>query len=402
MRVDSRNNLVTISLLPPALNPISVVKTNAAKMVFTYKRCRTAELERFVRQRRLQVELRRGQERGCYMRALLDADQEATFRFFDLPPELRNRVYETLLALQDTDHGWKCWPEILATCRQAHREGHSILYEDNHSIVNMCMSLGDFGDDTKLEAEVEVWVNGQSLKLQDWSIFEAPFCWPSILRASRRVEVVICFDLGGRRLFAPRWFEATAPVLNKTLFDLYFFLLKRKDGLQVDFRIHLGSPVMAPDTMRLVLSPLALFDGHKRLELKHIKRRFRHAVEAVSFPNPLKLKLPGEGFLERCRHLLKEGQEMKEFLMSFWRLPDMDSAHRFVLTFERVNGMLRRDVSIDAMNVGPLEAMLDELEEVLDDMDLGRIEMQLAEMMNTCSTLAHSKAKRATAERDPV
>ncbi|KAI7229042.1 hypothetical protein KC330_g7631 [Hortaea werneckii] len=87
-------------------------------MTLDYKRFRTAQLARFAQNRNLNVEVRPRQERGCYLRALIDADNDATFRFLDLPAELRNNVHEHLLRLRELKHRWKCYSETLATCKQ--------------------------------------------------------------------------------------------------------------------------------------------------------------------------------------------------------------------------------------------------------------------------------------------
>lgn len=61
------------------------------------------------------------------------ADFDSTFRFLDLPPELRNQVYKELLQIQPSSGNRKrsCFPQILATSRQIHEEVYNILYKDN-------------------------------------------------------------------------------------------------------------------------------------------------------------------------------------------------------------------------------------------------------------------------------
>jgi hypothetical protein len=63
-------------------------------------------------------------------------DNTATFRFFDLPPELRNQVYDYLLIVPETPQARR-FPQILRTCKQARAEGESILYHDSHVVLRI-------------------------------------------------------------------------------------------------------------------------------------------------------------------------------------------------------------------------------------------------------------------------
>lgn len=98
-----------------------------------YYRCKKTELARFATNRGLLVPNTsknplHGPSQDDYVRALKQADTEASFRFLDLPPEMRNLVYKELVVLQDS---WYCHPQILATCTQVHKEASSVLYGDN-------------------------------------------------------------------------------------------------------------------------------------------------------------------------------------------------------------------------------------------------------------------------------
>ncbi|KAK6396927.1 hypothetical protein LTR65_007425 [Meristemomyces frigidus] len=98
-----------------------------------YHRCNKTELASFATNRGLHVvstsnNPRRGPNHDDYVRALKQADAATSFRFLDLPPEMRNMVYKELVVLQDS---WYCHPQILATCQQVHDEATSILYGDN-------------------------------------------------------------------------------------------------------------------------------------------------------------------------------------------------------------------------------------------------------------------------------
>ncbi|KAK1063998.1 hypothetical protein LTR74_009065 [Friedmanniomyces endolithicus] len=92
-----------------------------------YSRCSTDELKTFAHARNIQVSHRRS-SRANYINALKQADKDFTFRFMDLAPELRNRIYRELLLFHDS---YFCQPRILATCKTIHSEASAILYRDN-------------------------------------------------------------------------------------------------------------------------------------------------------------------------------------------------------------------------------------------------------------------------------
>ena len=100
--------------------------------LFRYKGCKVNELATFAQNRDLHVTSISRRRDGApkksdYIQALEAADQKP-FRFLDLTPEDRNRVYQELLVVHDS---YTCEPQFLATCRQTHDEATGILYCDN-------------------------------------------------------------------------------------------------------------------------------------------------------------------------------------------------------------------------------------------------------------------------------
>jgi hypothetical protein len=96
------------------------------------------------------------EEKGTYIMKLWELDRSATFRFFDLPGEVRNAVYEEVLTprdegvpkgvneeflkiLREDEDGedeafgrHKIWsPQLLQTCRTAYKEGYDYVYHDD-------------------------------------------------------------------------------------------------------------------------------------------------------------------------------------------------------------------------------------------------------------------------------
>ncbi|KXT00625.1 hypothetical protein AC578_3167 [Pseudocercospora eumusae] len=83
---------------------------------------------------------------GC-MKVLRQMDKDFKFLFFDLKPELRNRVYEILLCGRG-DEGKKVYPAILRSCKQANDEARGLLYVD--STINIEAHIFAFDDVFKL------------------------------------------------------------------------------------------------------------------------------------------------------------------------------------------------------------------------------------------------------------
>lgn len=68
------------------------------------------------------------------LRALREADASRTFRFLDLPPELRTTIYRELLVIEGSSTSCsspKCHPQILRTSKKVNQEASGILYGDN-------------------------------------------------------------------------------------------------------------------------------------------------------------------------------------------------------------------------------------------------------------------------------
>ncbi|KAF2485989.1 hypothetical protein BDY17DRAFT_69156 [Neohortaea acidophila] len=105
--------------------------------VVDYEQCTPQTLKRFVIDRRLQDPYPVGVTlKYFYIRILESADRRQTFRFMDLPPELRTWVYGFLLTLVPKKTGGYrkpkyCHPNILRTCHQMNNEAKCVLYDDN-------------------------------------------------------------------------------------------------------------------------------------------------------------------------------------------------------------------------------------------------------------------------------
>lgn len=75
-----------------------------------------------------------------FIRALRQADADWTFRFLDLPGELRNMIYRGLLVIGAPSPPSlfpQIYPQTLSTCKKINEEGSSILYGDNTTMVDV-------------------------------------------------------------------------------------------------------------------------------------------------------------------------------------------------------------------------------------------------------------------------
>lgn len=94
-----------------------------------YQACGVSELQAFI-SARTGKDPATDEAKQYYVQTLRILDEQARFRFFDLAPELRNLIYRKLLGWDDDNPGGKslCYPQILATCKQAHSEAKDLVY----------------------------------------------------------------------------------------------------------------------------------------------------------------------------------------------------------------------------------------------------------------------------------
>lgn len=98
-----------------------------------YSKFSTDELRTFIQGRNIRSS---GKNRERMIHDLSEADRNATFRFFDLPPELRNAVYQELLSPPKADDGRvHRYAALLAACHQIHDEAHGVLNDVAHAEI---------------------------------------------------------------------------------------------------------------------------------------------------------------------------------------------------------------------------------------------------------------------------
>ncbi|RMY79873.1 hypothetical protein D0862_12980 [Hortaea werneckii] len=247
-------------------------------MTLNYKRFSTAQLAQFARDRNLNVEVRRPKrKRRAYLRALIDADNNATFRFFDLPAEMRNSVYECLLTLRELKHGWKCYPEILATCKEVNREAWEYFTVGNHSMIHMRLypSLHDS------PRRGQIILNGCKVGYD----FAALHTWDkkmlNFVLNSNYITILITMQKEleeGNQAHFDR-FMLGEPI-DHALYSLYYLLRDAGRIPSVDVKITLASTEVSAEQVATLFSPLALYDAPKIFEAVDVDASVLQAAKA--------------------------------------------------------------------------------------------------------------------------
>jgi hypothetical protein len=118
----------------------------------TYSQSSPAELRQFVKQRNLVDPYPEGLTLKYYYLRLLDqADQATSFRFLDLPGEMRNAIYRELLTFVRCTHCPRihavCHTGILCTSKGVSKEALDILYGENQ--IRCMFRASGYNEDPK-------------------------------------------------------------------------------------------------------------------------------------------------------------------------------------------------------------------------------------------------------------
>jgi len=159
-----------------------------------YDFCTAKELRHFTLQRHLPDPYPAGLTlKYYYIRTLEKADREPSFRFMDLPPEMRALVYsdalhiptECLCALCRT-----CDAQILRTCKQIHREAVDILYEQNPIACRF-----DAHSVSSWQAHRRTTIHRAEYSSTEFSPWEFPLTaflrYPEFFRRVRHLEIAV-------------------------------------------------------------------------------------------------------------------------------------------------------------------------------------------------------------------
>lgn len=103
------------------------------KYALDYDKCTRKELRAFVKARSWNEAENQSyikKPKSYYVSKLRELDTDTTFRIMDLPPEMRNLVYENLL-IRDVSSNRSASIAVLRTCQQMYREAHGIFLAEN-------------------------------------------------------------------------------------------------------------------------------------------------------------------------------------------------------------------------------------------------------------------------------
>ncbi|KJX93544.1 hypothetical protein TI39_contig4296g00013 [Zymoseptoria brevis] len=168
----------------------------------SYDRCTKAELAEIALNRgitvtSLSVPPEKYLRKSDYLAALEPEHDGPAFPFMDLSPELRTRVYEEVLILNDS---FTCFPQILATSKEVNAEASNILYGDNLIDIRILVD-GVYVHGKKVgEVHEEVRKSGRRRR----NVMVVRTRWPRWLRQVQFLRFSLqheCGDSRGWRLF---------------------------------------------------------------------------------------------------------------------------------------------------------------------------------------------------------
>lgn len=190
-----------------------------------YEHCTLSELRSILAARGLQDPHPAGRAlRPVYLRLLDDDDEKRSFRFMDLPPELRIYVCRMLLTATDTRNRRRCWDvAILRTCKQVYEEVKDILYAEN--VISVGLQVNQHGGTTVFN-NAFVHNEGNRSRCTRGFYFGLPQAinhYPNFLRRVQRLKIRLQYSIVHPIPGDPadKWFA-----LNHFLYALSSFLME--------------------------------------------------------------------------------------------------------------------------------------------------------------------------------
>ena len=238
-----------------------------------YGNCSLDELNDFVMARKLRAESDHLVDRETCTLMLEHSDRTGTFRFEDLPPELRNDVYARLLLLPEplvvtfwsigswhTKRNFRgCHPQIIATCSKFRKEASSYLYGENEIEILILRSICRLPQ-TQGDAGSGVFIPRIRLKTK---IMNGPYGylrtshqdWPSVLLKFHKLRIKIVTDL----IFVHKLENRYRDTMAHTLYSLVS-VLQRSSSLKtvtIEGNTRRGRQYVSASSFNGVVYPLA-------------------------------------------------------------------------------------------------------------------------------------------------
>lgn len=213
-----------------------------------YDNCTTVELVQFARDRQFEIQDAENEERKRLIVKLEDDDDEATFeKMFDLPAEMRNRIYEAYLA--EFPKGLDCpsQPPLARTNRQMRAEVLPLFYSEKTFVIHLTQRFDEDGPVTPLILDlplrVHAFVNSLQLKYASEWMRRIEFCLSmSGDRASSWASFILHKKKNGRwavsSLFPPEPEEDEMYEIASDLPLDPFFIYNYRAVLEESMRYH--------------------------------------------------------------------------------------------------------------------------------------------------------------------
>ncbi|KAK5124508.1 hypothetical protein LTR85_001725 [Meristemomyces frigidus] len=203
------------------------IKLVTARFALDYAACTLDELRKFARDRNLRTSSELTSNSRALVSLLHLVDEHTSFRFEDLPPELRNLVYSELLTLRNKSGRGFCFPEVLRASKKTCAEASAILYEDNQLPISI--DVRSPNDSLRVNnVEIEYALGS--------GIAEPLHGWPQYIQRFRRFEIKIRLDTdASARRLQYRLYEPLFAA-NAQLYSLSCFLAHRSHVKHLDIR----------------------------------------------------------------------------------------------------------------------------------------------------------------------
>lgn len=279
----------------------------------------TQELRKYVRDRGLPDPYPRGLTlKYFYIRVLEQADEAKSFRFLELPAEMRNLIYAELLTFGRCPSCPRiheaCQTGILQSCKQVYKESRNILYGDN--LIRCSFRFSGEGEDP---ADFFSWMHTKEMHSQADSmdlIFLGMSQIPDWFRRVQHLRIDLAF-CGGAVAVAGFKFQACLLNLASFLMDDHSLKMlevhiidssgevEDYDGLD-DYGENVG------DKLNAVIYPLRRLRGIERVEIYGVNKDL--ALRTAT--DMRRISAPGFNTLLHFNNLREEAKAFSKVMQS--------------------------------------------------------------------------------------
>lgn len=291
-----------------------------------YDACEPQELKRFVHDRLLGDPYPQGLTlKYFYLRLLEGADRHWTFRFLDMPTEMRLLVYRDLLLHNNpwiSNDGeihslWPTHPAILQSCKQIYDEAIGVLYDENTFQVTFEATGGGSGSGTGPYA----WVHRKRALThcrhsEYLRIPQGINDYPEFFGRIARLQIRLKFDMPNSTVALLE--NATWP-LNNFLYTLASFLMDGHRLKNLEVKLDISSAV-DDSKYGMILYPLRRLRNIPNISIKgHIP-----ATVKAKLVNDIYSNEPMFNTMRVWNHVAAEGRAQLDLLLATHDESDCD------------------------------------------------------------------------------